>query len=665
MAASSVSRAVAVEQTGGLTPNRSPVVKSALVPPLSRKRSRSGSRLSTQGIRDNPDVMSSTKTLLMEQYTTRDQVHIAAIIDDVERNKALLQNMTEELKYLSEVRRTRQTEIARNRQLPPSVIGSTMELGPRILYPMQRKRPGNRKTKELHVPKKDRVKQSDQIEELVPIRLDLEFEKLRLRDTFTWSAHDRTLPVDLFAEGLIEDFRVPPEAVVPLTQQVCQAVQEQLADYYPHPFIEEEPLDPHLPYFAYKNDELRMLIKLNITLGNHTLVDQFDWDVNNPVNSPEQFARQMGHDLSLSGEFVTAIAHSIREQAQLLTRGLYITQHPFDGRPVEDAYMKEALLPSPIPSVFRPFQAAKDFTPYFYELSDADLERTDVVFQREQRQQKRSVNRRGGPTLPDLKDRLKTWRTMVVSTVVPGAAETSETSGMVKVKRSSGRGAPRRSGIRGERGEDSDVSESEDSEPDSPPQSTLANLGTTRTRGIRGAATAAQAAMRAATMARSQTPEVSHQQQRRLDGPREDSAAEPTSLILRLKLPPEKFRQWLRDRKARMTAGGGYFNAAMAAGLNPGQQHQQLYGNMAPPPSTPGMMQRQLPGPSAYQQQQQQYQRGMSNEPVNILQQQQQQQHHQRMAQMEMQQGQSMGHMSPSMGRYDYGRPGPGGGGRY
>jgi len=448
-----------------------------------------------------------------------------------------------------------------------------------------------------------------------------------------------------------------------MTRQVCDAVQEQLVDYHPHPFIEEDSLDPRLPYFAYKNDEMRMLVRLNITLGNHTLVDQFDWDINNPANNPEDFARQMGHDLSLSGEFITAIAHSIREQTQLLTKGLYLTQHPFDGRPIEDADMKDALLPSPIPSVFRPFQAAKDFTPYFFELSEADLERTDVVFQREQRQQKRSVNRRGGPTLPDLKERLKTWRTMVVSTVVPGAAETIETSGMVKIPRTSGRGHHRRSGFQGDRGDDSDISESEDSDPDSPAPATFGQ-GTTRTRGIRGAATAAQAAMRAATMARSQTPEALH---RRYDGAHEETS-EPTSLIVRLKLPREKYRQWLRDRKARMSAGGGYFSAALAAGHVPGQPpQQQQYGNMPPPPSTPGMMQRSLPG-GGYPPQ---YQRSMSNEPGNML-----QQHQQRMAQMENQ-----GQMSPMEGtpgpagreyqqqgggsmlpRYDYGR---GGGGRY
>ncbi len=68
----------------------------------------------------------------------------------------------------------------------------------------------------------------------------------------------------------------------------------------------------------------------------------------------------MARDLSLSGEFTTAIAHCIREQCQLFTRSLYSVGHPFDGRPVEDPDLVSAFLPSPLPSVFRPQQQDKE-----------------------------------------------------------------------------------------------------------------------------------------------------------------------------------------------------------------------------------------------------------------------------------------------------------------
>ena len=54
--------------------------------------------------------------------------------------------------------------------------------------------------------------------------------------------------------------------------------------------------------------------QLNIHVGNISLVDQFEWDLSNPLNSPEVFARQLCADLGLGGEFATTIAYSIRGQ---------------------------------------------------------------------------------------------------------------------------------------------------------------------------------------------------------------------------------------------------------------------------------------------------------------------------------------------------------------
>ena len=429
-----------------------------------------------------------------------------------------------------------------------------------LVYPAQRKRAGGKKTRELRVPRKELAKQSEQLDELVPIRVDIEWDKIRLRDTFTWNLHDRVTPPDLFAQQLVEDFKLPLEQCGPLVQQVSASLKEQIQDYHPHIFIKEEALDPHLPYNAYKDDEMRITIKLNITIGPHTLVDQFEWEINNPLNSPELFAEQMTRDLSLAGEFTTAIAHSIREQSQLFTRGLFVTGHPFDGRSVEDQELKAGFLPSPMPSPFRPYQAAKEFTPYLYELNEVELERTELSLSREERRQKRSVNRRGGPALPDLKDRRRTIRTLVVSSVLPGAAETLEDSMIFKrVATASGKG--RRPGYGQKDGlEDSDESESDESAPDSPAIPAHLLAGTARTRGMRGAATVAQAAMRGA-LGRSATPETTilHHHETRTSGRRfggkdyrEESVDDSTpSLIVKLRVHRDRLRQFVRDQKSR------------------------------------------------------------------------------------------------------------------
>lgn len=53
-----------------------------------------------------------------------------------------------------------------------------------------------------------------------------------------------------------------------------------------------------------RNHEMRVVIKLDITVGSVQLTDQFEWDVSDLDASPERFAEIYATDLGLSGEFV-------------------------------------------------------------------------------------------------------------------------------------------------------------------------------------------------------------------------------------------------------------------------------------------------------------------------------------------------------------------------
>lgn len=539
----------------------------------------------------------SAQQIQTDDYVTREYLYKADLADRTHK-PLLLQQKQQEFQYYQGLRPIRETNPAKIFGVGYEGFGNPrtddQTTRERIIYPRTR-RPGKKQTRPPRVPLKHQIIQADAEEELVPIRLDIEWGKIKLRDTFTWNLYDNTTSIEYFSEKVVEDFGLDVKACEPLTQRIAAQIREQLSDYAPHIYTQPEAFDPHLPHFAYMNEEMRILIKLNITIGQNTLIDQFEWEVNSPFNSAEEFARQMTHDLSLAGEFTTAIAHCIREQCQAYSKSLHLVKYPFDGRIIDEPDLKENFLPSPLPTLFRPYQMAKEYSPYIYELNEADLERTELSISREQRRQKRSTNRRGGPALPDLKDKPKTIRSLVVSSVIPGGALTMEDSRIFRVARQSRR--PGR-GARDEFDESEDSASGDDSAPDSPAiPAHLLQPGSSRTRGtMRSAALTASAGIRSnlsgLTAGRSATPESTAALEPRSAARRKDykdldsDDEDEEKLVVVLKIGRTKLRAWTRAQRLKENAA-----SAQAAGADsplPPQRVKPAPLNLAAqPPSLP------------------------------------------------------------------------------
>ncbi|XP_071702402.1 chromatin structure-remodeling complex protein BSH [Rutidosis leptorrhynchoides] len=148
----------------------------------------------------------------------------------------------------------------------------------------------------LRNPVKFRIPTADN---LVPIRLDIEIDGQRFRDTFTWNNSDPDSDVSLFAKRTVKDLKLPSAFLT----QIAQSIQSQLNEFRSY-----EGQD------MYTGEKI-VPIKLDLRV-NHTLIkDQFLWDMNNLESDPEEFARIFCEDMGIEDpEVGPAIAFAIREQ---------------------------------------------------------------------------------------------------------------------------------------------------------------------------------------------------------------------------------------------------------------------------------------------------------------------------------------------------------------
>src|SRR5436190_12623787 len=147
---------------------------------LSRKRSRSGSIIRSESPSSNlpiPPRETLSDKILLDQYVNREFQHAALAAWENPHQELLQQKRAERDYYLS---------IQHERQINPGAIFGAGYEGygnartdlksqhPQLLYPSNRRRPGGRKAKDLRISRDDMTTQAEQIEDLVPIRLDID-----------------------------------------------------------------------------------------------------------------------------------------------------------------------------------------------------------------------------------------------------------------------------------------------------------------------------------------------------------------------------------------------------------------------------------------------------------------------------------------------------------
>merc|ERR1719510_159387 len=125
----------------------------------------------------------------------------------------------------------------------------------------------------------------------------------KLKETFHWNKNESIIKPEEFGEALCNDLDLNPLQFVP---PIKLAIEQQL-DAASSTQVSSDKL-------LHEQTDQRVVIKLNIHIGNVSLTDQFEWDMSDEQNDPQQFSNQLVADLGLDNEFIPAIVHSIRGQ---------------------------------------------------------------------------------------------------------------------------------------------------------------------------------------------------------------------------------------------------------------------------------------------------------------------------------------------------------------
>jgi chromatin structure-remodeling complex subunit SFH1 len=135
-------------------------------------------------------------------------------------------------------------------------------------------------------------------EVLIPIRVELDVEGFKIRDSFTWNMNgifqfflknnvEQVLTPEKFAEYTCLDLELSPQTYGP---QISNIIKTQVAEYKQYFLTSDVPSQP----------DSRIAIIL-------------EWDLSSNME-PEIFAKILASEMGLGGEFATLIAASIREQ---------------------------------------------------------------------------------------------------------------------------------------------------------------------------------------------------------------------------------------------------------------------------------------------------------------------------------------------------------------
>ncbi|ODV89515.1 hypothetical protein CANCADRAFT_140214 [Tortispora caseinolytica NRRL Y-17796] len=145
-------------------------------------------------------------------------------------------------------------------------------------------------------------------EALVPIRINIEYDNMRIDDFFCWNLYESQITPERFSQIMCIDMDLPAT----VANQIATAIKTQLDEYAPVVGIDTQTVAAAAAADTeFANSVVPVQVSLH--LSKYLFEDKFEWDIGSDELQPEQFAKIVCQDMSLSSEFYPAISHAVHE----------------------------------------------------------------------------------------------------------------------------------------------------------------------------------------------------------------------------------------------------------------------------------------------------------------------------------------------------------------
>lgn len=261
-------------------------------------------------------------------------------------------------------------------------------------------------TKHDYYPQHDVDREARKPTVLVPVRVEVDTETLRVRDAFVWNLNEELITPQQFARAFCTDLDIPLSHV----DNVAGAIRAQLDEHAPIAamdlrgalFTPEGTIDHFAEGPGEDVPDCRVILSIDVQIDARHLVDHIEWDLLSPL-SPEDFAKGLCADIGLSGEAVPLVAHAVHEELLKHKRdalewgllddasGAYVRNMGLGG----SGWGKQGNNPRRLKSVWREWTEIEEygFCPRLEILSQDEIERREVERERASRRLRRETSR--------------------------------------------------------------------------------------------------------------------------------------------------------------------------------------------------------------------------------------------------------------------------------